>query len=142
MVLLSLNMLNTQLINSLSSFLVLVWAQIVLGYAIWMLMVYLTDVWKLTITHAAGIINAQRGLICALPIVMQTIVDTLAGNYWMLTFSSFACCTVQFPLLHFFFFFHSIWSCSMKNPISLIFVLFLVMMQHKTCDFPHDLSVG
>lgn len=73
--------------------LVLRWADILVAYVMWMLMIYLTDVWKLTITHASGIINVYMSLIATMPLVMQILVDTSAGNYWMLTISSLSCCT-------------------------------------------------
>ncbi|KAL3536498.1 hypothetical protein ACH5RR_004959 [Cinchona calisaya] len=72
--------------------LVLAWADILIGYAMWMLMIYLTDVWKLTFTHSAGIVNVYMGLIGIMPLIIQFTIDTIMGNYWMLLFSSFSCC--------------------------------------------------
>ncbi|XP_057497788.1 protein NRT1/ PTR FAMILY 5.5-like [Actinidia eriantha] len=70
--------------------LVLIWADVLAFYAMWMMMLYLTNVWKLNFTHAAAIINVFWGLVSIMLLPMQYIVDTFMGNYWMLTISSFA----------------------------------------------------
>ncbi|CAI9782402.1 unnamed protein product [Fraxinus pennsylvanica] len=51
-------------------------------------MIYLTDVWKLNITHASAIVNAFLGLIGILPFAMLFVADTFLGNFWMLLFST------------------------------------------------------
>ncbi|KAI9153282.1 hypothetical protein LWI28_008793 [Acer negundo] len=66
------------------------WADILAKYAIWMMMTYLTNVWKLGFTHAAAIVNFFWGIVLMLPVVIQFLVDTIIGNYWMLVVSSFA----------------------------------------------------
>ncbi|KAL0340469.1 UNVERIFIED_CONTAM: protein NRT1/ PTR FAMILY 5.5 [Sesamum radiatum] len=68
------------------------WADILAGYALWMLMIYLTDVWKLKLTHAAGIVNVFLGLVGVIPFVLQFIVDSFLGNFWILLASSLSYC--------------------------------------------------
>ncbi|CAL5422700.1 unnamed protein product [Camellia sinensis] len=68
----------------------LIWADILAAYALWMTMLYLTNVWKLKFTHAAAIINVFWGLMGIILIPMKFIVDVFLGNYWMLVISSFA----------------------------------------------------
>ncbi|XP_057498843.1 protein NRT1/ PTR FAMILY 5.5-like isoform X2 [Actinidia eriantha] len=69
----------------------------------WMMMMYLTNVWESTITSAAMIINMFWGLVSIMRFPMQYIVDTFMGNYWMLTISSLAyssglgCLTLSTP---------------------------------------------
>ncbi|CAL5422699.1 unnamed protein product [Camellia sinensis] len=69
---------------------VLMWADLLAGYAMWMMMLYLTNVWKLNFTHAAAIINVFCGLTEIMLLPMQFLVDAFLGNYWMLLISSFA----------------------------------------------------
>uniref|UniRef100_A0A5B7BGM8 Uncharacterized protein n=1 Tax=Davidia involucrata TaxID=16924 RepID=A0A5B7BGM8_DAVIN len=69
---------------------VLVWADILAAYAMWVMMTYLTNVWKLNFTHAAGIINIWGGIALIMPISFAFLVDTLMGNYAMLLLSSIA----------------------------------------------------
>ncbi|KAI9154256.1 hypothetical protein LWI28_023435 [Acer negundo] len=69
---------------------VLMWADILAMYAMWMMMIYLTDVWKIGFTHAATIVNFFWGIALMLPLAMQFLVDTIIGNYWMLLVSSLA----------------------------------------------------
>ncbi|KAK0583785.1 hypothetical protein LWI29_003043 [Acer saccharum] len=66
------------------------WADVLAMYAMWMMMTYLTNVWKLGFTHAAAIVNFFWGIVLMLPVVIQFLVDTIIGNYWMLVVSSFA----------------------------------------------------
>ncbi|CDP06505.1 unnamed protein product [Coffea canephora] len=86
-------MVLNPLIRSVFNLVALAWADILIAYAMWMLMIYLTDVWKLAFTHSAGIINVYMGLTGIMPLFMQFIADTVMGNYWMLLFSSLAYCT-------------------------------------------------
>ncbi|GFZ02226.1 hypothetical protein Acr_15g0008340 [Actinidia rufa] len=69
---------------------VLIWADVLAAYVMWMVMLYLTNVWRLNFTHAAAIINVFWGMKSIMLLPMQFIVDTFMGNYWMLTISSFA----------------------------------------------------
>ncbi|XP_031275324.1 protein NRT1/ PTR FAMILY 5.5 [Pistacia vera] len=77
----------------LSSFIritVLMWADFLAAFAIWMMMTYLTNVWKIGFTHAAVIVNFFWGIVLIMPLALQFLVDTIIGNYWMLLLSSFA----------------------------------------------------
>ncbi|XP_059647155.1 protein NRT1/ PTR FAMILY 5.5-like [Cornus florida] len=69
---------------------VLVWADILALYAMWVMMTYLTNVWKLNFTHAASIINIWGGLAFIMQIGFAFLVDTFMGNYAMLLVSSIA----------------------------------------------------
>lgn len=69
---------------------VLLWMDILAIYAMYIMMTYLTDVWKLGFTHAAGILNVFWGVAAILPILQAFIVDTIMGNYWMLLIASMA----------------------------------------------------
>ncbi|GMY25463.1 protein nrt1/ ptr family 5.5 [Fagus crenata] len=68
----------------------LVLADILTAYAIFVMMTYLTDVWSLTITHAAAIVNVFTGVAAIMPIGMGFLVDTFMGDKWMLLLSSIA----------------------------------------------------
>ncbi|PQQ04925.1 hypothetical protein Pyn_06420 [Prunus yedoensis var. nudiflora] len=65
-------------------------ADIVAAYAIWTFVTYLTDVWDLSVTQAAGIFNLYYGIIKIMPLFTQYIVDAFLGNYRMLMISSYA----------------------------------------------------
>ncbi|XP_018624967.1 protein NRT1/ PTR FAMILY 5.5 isoform X3 [Nicotiana tomentosiformis] len=68
------------------------WANIPVHYALWMLMVYLTDVWKLKLTDAAAIVSVFFGLLTILQSVMLFSAHGLFGNYPVLMGSIFAYC--------------------------------------------------
>lgn len=51
---------------------------------------YLTDVWKLSVTHAAGIVNIWGGISMVLPLFFLFLIDTILGNFTMLVVSSIA----------------------------------------------------
>ncbi|KAF8391985.1 hypothetical protein HHK36_022325 [Tetracentron sinense] len=63
-------------------------ADIVAVYTMWVLMTYLTDVWKLSITHAAAIVNIYSGLVGIMPIVMAFLLDHCLSTHWMQVLSS------------------------------------------------------
>ncbi|KAL3501686.1 hypothetical protein ACH5RR_036135 [Cinchona calisaya] len=69
---------------------VLLWADMLAAYVMWIMPTYLTNVWKLGFTHAAGVMNAANGLAKVLPLVFFFFVDPGLGNYWMLLLSSIA----------------------------------------------------
>ncbi|KAK2966123.1 hypothetical protein RJ640_018376 [Escallonia rubra] len=69
---------------------VLLWADVFAGYVMWVMITYLTDVWKISFTHAAGIVNIWSGVAMIMPIGSAFLVDTLIGNYSMLLLSSIA----------------------------------------------------
>lgn len=75
---------------ALTRIMVLMWADVLALYAIWMTMLYLTNVWKLDFTHAAAIINVFWGVSGLLVLPMQYIIDSFLGNFWMLLLSSFS----------------------------------------------------
>ncbi|KAF8398877.1 hypothetical protein HHK36_014741 [Tetracentron sinense] len=54
-------------------------ADIIAVYTMWVLMTYLTDVWKLSITHAAAIVNVYSGLVGIMPIGMAFLLDHCLG---------------------------------------------------------------
>lgn len=73
-----------------SSIAVLFWADIFAAYAMWVMMTYLTNVWKTSLVRAAAIVNFFWGTVLMLPLAIQYLVDTIIGNYWMLLVSSLA----------------------------------------------------
>ncbi|KAI3474435.1 hypothetical protein Pfo_029296 [Paulownia fortunei] len=68
----------------------LLWADILVAYALFVMQNYLTDVWKLSFTHAAGILNIWGGISMVLPAFFLFLVDALLGNFMMLVLSSIA----------------------------------------------------
>ncbi|KAK9286572.1 hypothetical protein L1049_014971 [Liquidambar formosana] len=69
---------------------VLVWADILAGCALWVMMPYTTDVWKLDYTHAAAIVNFFTGAASIMPIRMAFFVNAFMGDYLMLLLSGLA----------------------------------------------------
>nr|XP_023891101.1 protein NRT1/ PTR FAMILY 5.5-like [Quercus suber]XP_023891102.1 protein NRT1/ PTR FAMILY 5.5-like [Quercus suber]XP_023891103.1 protein NRT1/ PTR FAMILY 5.5-like [Quercus suber] len=69
---------------------VLIWADILTAYALFVMMPYLTTVWNLNITRAAAIVNVFSGVATIMPIGMAFLVDAFMGDYWMLLLSSLA----------------------------------------------------
>ncbi|XP_051131171.1 protein NRT1/ PTR FAMILY 5.5-like [Andrographis paniculata] len=69
---------------------VLLWADILVGFALFVMQNYLTDVWKLSFTHAAGILNIWNGINMILPVFFLFLVDVVLGNFGMLLISSIA----------------------------------------------------
>ncbi|XP_027119841.2 protein NRT1/ PTR FAMILY 5.5-like [Coffea arabica] len=51
---------------------------------------YLTDVWKVGFTHAAGIMNVYTGLTKLVPFILFLFGDFGVDNYWILLLSSIA----------------------------------------------------
>ncbi|KAI3771310.1 hypothetical protein L6452_02472 [Arctium lappa] len=68
----------------------LIWADLLAAFAMYVMMNYLTNVWNLTTTHAAAIINIWNGVTPVLAIVFAFFVDAFIGNYYMLVLSSIA----------------------------------------------------
>ncbi|GAB4833982.1 hypothetical protein Ancab_032234 [Ancistrocladus abbreviatus] len=66
----------------------LMWADVFADYVLWMTMTYLTDVWKLDYTHAAGILNIWGGLALILPIGLAHLADAFLGNFCILLFTT------------------------------------------------------
>lgn len=65
-------------------------ADLLADFAMYVMVNYLTNVWNLNSTHAAGIINIWNGITPALTIVFAFVVDTFMGDYYMLLLSSTA----------------------------------------------------
>ncbi|KAL5703719.1 hypothetical protein ACHQM5_022241 [Ranunculus cassubicifolius] len=76
--------------GSFMKILVLQWAKILSVYAIWMMMTYLTDVWKIKFTHAAMVVNIYYGAVYIMPLGVAYLALARTGNYWMLLSSSVA----------------------------------------------------
>ncbi|XP_074365147.1 protein NRT1/ PTR FAMILY 5.5-like [Apium graveolens] len=53
----------------------------------WVMQTYLTNAWKLSVTHAAGIINVWNGVACFLYIPLAFFADSIIGNFYTLLFS-------------------------------------------------------
>ncbi|KAJ0459953.1 putative proton-dependent oligopeptide transporter family, MFS transporter superfamily [Helianthus annuus] len=66
----------------------LIWADLLAAFAMYVMMTYLTNVWKLSTTHAAGIVNIWNGITPALAFGFAFIVDTFMGDFYMLIISS------------------------------------------------------
>ncbi|PIN25040.1 H+/oligopeptide symporter [Handroanthus impetiginosus] len=66
----------------------LLWADILVAYALFVMQNYLTDVWKLSLTRAAGILNIWNGISMVLPVIFLFLVDQFLGNFKMLLISS------------------------------------------------------
>ncbi|XP_027153709.1 clathrin heavy chain 1-like isoform X1 [Coffea eugenioides] len=69
---------------------ILLWADMLATYVMWIMQKYLTDVWKLGVTRAAGIMNVYTGLTKFLPLVFFIFVDAGLSNYGSLLLSSIA----------------------------------------------------
>lgn len=82
--------------------LVLLWTDMLAAYVMWIMPTYLTNVWKLGFTRAAGIMNVTNGLAKVLPLVFSLIVDCGLGNYWMLLLSSVSYAIVSSAVKFFF----------------------------------------
>ncbi|KAL9170749.1 hypothetical protein ABFS82_04G167200 [Erythranthe guttata] len=65
-------------------------AEILVTYAFFEMQNYLTNVWHLSFTHAAGILNLWNGISMVLPLLLLFVVDTITGNFAMLVLSSTA----------------------------------------------------
>ncbi|XP_047309625.1 protein NRT1/ PTR FAMILY 5.5-like [Impatiens glandulifera] len=67
---------------------VLMWADLLALYVMWMMMFYLTNVWKLGFTHAAAIVNIFTGAWTMMLLPMEYLVDAFMGSYLILLLSS------------------------------------------------------
>ncbi|XP_057767470.1 protein NRT1/ PTR FAMILY 5.5-like [Salvia miltiorrhiza] len=68
----------------------LLWADILVAFALFVMQDYLTDVWNLSFTHAAAILNLWNGMSMVLQPFFVVLVDALLGNFTMLLISSTA----------------------------------------------------
>ncbi|XP_076941227.1 protein NRT1/ PTR FAMILY 5.5-like [Bidens hawaiensis] len=66
----------------------LIWADLLAAFAMYIMMTYLTNVWSLSTTHAAGIINIWNGITPILAIGLAFLVDAFMGDFYMLVVSS------------------------------------------------------
>ncbi|XP_042045850.1 protein NRT1/ PTR FAMILY 5.5-like [Salvia splendens] len=66
----------------------LLWADILVLYALFEMQDYLTEVWGLSFTHAAGILNVWNGISLVLQPLFLFAVSTFLGNFYMLVISS------------------------------------------------------
>lgn len=73
-----------------TSMTVLKWSDMLAKYAMWVMVTYLTDVWELSITKSAGIINLWTGTENLMQIVFAFLSDEFMGKYFMLLLSSIA----------------------------------------------------
>ncbi|KAL8140638.1 hypothetical protein V2J09_006659 [Rumex salicifolius] len=71
---------------------VIMWADFFAYYVLWLTMTYLTDVWKISFTFAAGIINVWSGASQMLPVVLAHIADAFVGNFTVLLVSTLSYC--------------------------------------------------
>lgn len=78
-----------------STLAVLLWVDILAMYAMYMMMAYLTNVWKFGFTRAAAIVNVFWGVTTILPLPLAFLAETITGNYWMLLLSSFSYSAVK-----------------------------------------------
>ena len=69
-------------------FAALQWADILVLYAMFEMQDYLTQVWGLSYTHAAGILNIWNGISLLLQPLFLYAVCTFLGNFRMLVLSS------------------------------------------------------
>lgn len=69
---------------------VLIWADLLAWFAMWVMVTYLTNEWKISFFHAAGIVNISEGTAAILSVVFTFFVDAFMGNYTMLLLSSIA----------------------------------------------------
>lgn len=77
-------------LNPVSLYAALSWADILVKFAMFVMQNYLTDVWNLGFTHAAGILNIWGGISMILPLCFQILVNAYIGNFNMLVISSIA----------------------------------------------------
>lgn len=75
---------------------VLIWADLLAWFAMWVMVTYLTNVWKISFIHAAGIVNISEGTAAILSVIFAFFVDAFMGNYSMLLLSSVAYTIVSF----------------------------------------------
>lgn len=61
-----------------------------MAFALFVMQDYLTDVWNLSFTHAAGILNIWNGISLVLQPFFLILVDRVLGNFAMLVVSSTA----------------------------------------------------
>nr|XP_043620017.1 protein NRT1/ PTR FAMILY 5.5-like [Erigeron canadensis] len=69
----------------------LMFIKIPASYTLFVIIIYLNNVWNLSVTHAAGIINIWNGITPTLTVVFACFADTFTGSYYyMLMLSNIA----------------------------------------------------
>ncbi|XP_047983532.1 protein NRT1/ PTR FAMILY 5.5-like [Salvia hispanica] len=68
----------------------LLWADVLVAYALFVMQNYLTDVWGLSLIHAALILNIWNGVYRILPLFFLYLVDKYLGHLKLLVFTSLA----------------------------------------------------
>ncbi|KAI3676299.1 hypothetical protein L1987_85904 [Smallanthus sonchifolius] len=69
-------------------------AETLAAFVMYVMMNYLTNVWNLSTTHAAGIINIWNGITPVLASASAFFADAFMGNFYMLVVSSIAYCVL------------------------------------------------
>ncbi|KAI7729404.1 hypothetical protein M8C21_010242 [Ambrosia artemisiifolia] len=67
-----------------------IWADLLSSFVLYAMMNYLTNVWNLSLTHAAGIINIFNGSSPALAIVFVSFADAFLGDFYIIVLSRIA----------------------------------------------------
>lgn len=73
----------------------LLWADVLVAYALFVMQNYLTDVWGLSLIHAALILNIWNGVYRILPLFFLYLVDKYLGHLKLLAFTSLAYAAVS-----------------------------------------------
>lgn len=76
------------------------WSDTLMRRAFFVLQPYLTEVWKISFTHAAAIVNIWEGTSLMLPAVFQFLADKYLGNFKVVVLSvisSTLVSTILFP---------------------------------------------
>ena len=81
----------------------LAWAEAVMKGVFFIMQTYFTNVWKMSFTNAATIMNVWGGLYRILPFFFLFIAETCLGNFVTLAFSSISSSTVSYILVTFTF---------------------------------------
>ena len=66
----------------------LLWSDTLMRRAFFVLQPFLMDVWKLSFTHAAAIVNIWEGTSLMLPAVFQLLADKYLGNFVVVVIST------------------------------------------------------
>lgn len=71
------------------------WANIMVKFAFFSMQTYLTEVWSLSFTHAAAILNIWGGISWILPVFFLFLAEARIGHFKMIVISSMANCVVS-----------------------------------------------
>ncbi|KAL8517295.1 hypothetical protein ACS0TY_015506 [Phlomoides rotata] len=67
------------------------WANVIVEIAFFSMQTYLTDVWRLSFTHAAAILNIWGGISKILPVFFLFLADALLGRFKINVIANIAC---------------------------------------------------